>query len=572
MLIYHSNKMKEYLFLFILFTNIILLGALEVNPQTFKALLSTAESGSILELTSGTYKDAPYKLSNSGKVGNPITIKLKSQDNVKFESSNEGCIFELDRKSYINIEGEMELSNAECGIKVVDSNNIIITGLKLHDMKKEAIIASGENIEILNNEIYNCVLDSKDNRQSIIYGTNQCTKTLGINQNSEFSKNITFKNNNIYNGYGEGIKFSYCDGCSAISNTIKNTLSINVYLYSSKDTLIQGNIIKVTNNDYNSKFGKAIGIGLSTDSTYDIENVEIQNNLIIGCRIGIYYFITGTGSYKAVNIYHNTLWKIDITPIWFTEPIKTPSTSKLYNNFIYHNKQSHLLPKSNWEKGYNIFYNTDKVPPQYEDSNSDSGTSNGIGKMSINEIFNNLDGKCDYNNNMDLNISCFRPNSNDKTIYHTGKKINEDEKDIEGCSRENKPSIGAFESPEGCEVEPIIDNDVAFKIHYITGSGEVVQLIGTLCNWNETGKCITLEKNSDNYWKTVLKSGTTKFFEYKFAIFNGSKVTRWENNHNRNFNGQELAKMAEKETTGTYGNCNYIKSGNIITLTCSWQE
>ena len=467
--------MKEYLFLFLLFIKIILLGALDVTPQNFKAHLSTAESGSILELTSGTYKDTPYKLSNSGKVGNPITIKLKSQANAIFEGQNEGCIFELNGKSYINIEGEMELSNAECGIKVVDSNNIIITGLKLHDMKKEAIIASGENIEISNNEIYNCVLDSKDNRQSIIYGINQCTKTLGINQNSEFSKNITFKNNNIYNGYGEGIKFSYCDGCSAISNTIKNTLSINVYLYSSKNTLIQGNIIKVTNSDYNSKFGKAIGIGLSTDSTYDIENVEIQNNLIIGCRIGIYYFITGTGSYKAVNIYHNTLWKIDITPIWFTEPIKTPSTSKLYNNFIYHNKQSHLLPKSNWEKGYNIFYNTDKVPPQYEDSNSDSGTSKGIGKMSISEIFNNLDGKCDYNNNMDLNISCFRPNSNNEIIKHKGKKIKEDEKDIEGCSRENVPSIGAFELPEGCKEEPepeptdppVIKYDVKFQIHYI---------------------------------------------------------------------------------------------------------
>ena len=568
--------MKEYLFIFLLFTKIIiLLGATEVNPNTFKARLSTAEPGNIFELTTGTYKDAPYKFSKSGEVGNPITIKLKSQANVIFEGSNEGCIFELDGKSYINIEGEMELYNAECGIKVVDSNNIIITGLKIHDMKKEAIIASGENIEISNNEIYNCALDSKDNRQSLTYGINQCTKTLGKNQNSEFSKNITFKNNNIYNGYGEGIKFSYCDDCSAISNTIKNTLSISIYLYSSKDTLIQGNIIKVTNNDYNSKFGKAIGIGLSTDSTYDIDNVEIQNNLVIGCRIGIYYFITGTGSYKAVNIYHNTLWKIDITPIWFTEPIKTPSTSKLYNNFIYHNKQSHLLPKSNWEKGYNIFYNTDKVPPQYEDSSSDLGKSQGIGKMSLSDIFNDLDGKCDYNN-MDLNISCFRPNSKNNIINHSGKKIKEDEKDIEGCSRENEPSIGAFELSEGCKQEPeptdppVIEYDVKFRIDYNT-NGNYVQIAGTFCNWGKSGNCYNLVNTGNNIWEITIISGTTQNFEYKFRIMSGNTVLRWESDPNRKFIGQELAKKADENQEDSYEGCDYVKTNNLITFTCKWR-
>ena len=112
-------------------------------------------------------------------------------------------------------------------------------------------------------------------------------------QNNEFSKNIIFYNNSIENGYGEGIKFSYCDNCSVISNNITNALAMNMYIYSSKNLIIKGNILKVINQDYNSKFGKAVGIGLSTDSTYDIEELEIQNNIIIGCRIGIYYFITG---------------------------------------------------------------------------------------------------------------------------------------------------------------------------------------------------------------------------------------------------------------------------------------
>ena len=79
---------------------------------------------------------------------------------------------------------------------------------------------------------------------------------------------------------------------------------MNIYIYSSKNLIIKGNIIKTNSSDYNSKFGKAVGKGLSTNSNYDIEDLEIQNNVIIGCGIGIFYFITGIGTYKSAKIYH----------------------------------------------------------------------------------------------------------------------------------------------------------------------------------------------------------------------------------------------------------------------------
>ena len=206
---------------------------------------------------------------------------------------------------------------------------------------------------------------------------------------------------------------------------------MNIYLYSSINLLIERNIIKVTNEDYNSKFGKAVGLGLSSDSFYDIESVEIQNNVIIGCRIGIYYFITGTASYKDIKIYHNTIWMVDITPIWFAEPIGAPSNSELFNNFIYHKKKSQLSPKSIWNIGYNIFYNSEKVPNQYSDTESE--TSKAIKKMNLSEIFNNNNGECNYNN-PNINITCFRPNSKIKmNIIHGGKKLKEGKKDFEGC-------------------------------------------------------------------------------------------------------------------------------------------
>ena len=352
----------------------------------------------------------------------------------------------------------------------------------------------------------------------------------------------------------------------------------------SKNLLIKGNILKVINQDYNSKFGKAVGIGLSTDSSYDIEEVEIQNNIIIGCRIGIYYFITGIGSYKSVKIYHNTIWMIDITPIWFTEPINPSSKSELFNNFIYHKKQYQLSTRSVWDIGYNMYYNTEKIPSQFDDTESNKGSSQAIKQMNLSEIFNNNNGDCDYSN-ANIKINCFRPNPNNKgngNIYHKGKRIKDEEKDLEGCKRDTNPSIGAFEFPDGCQKDPeppetdtdVPDTDipevvydVKFKIDYRTDGS--MKLVGSLCDWKPEG-CYKMILEGNNIWTYTLNSGTKYTFKYKFLEYKGSNNYRWETN-NRLFNGEILAELAEKSSSGTYENCKYVKNGNVITYTCYWQ-
>ena len=570
--------MKESLYILLFLINVILINTDLIQTNDLQDALNKVQPGDIIELSGGIYDKEPYEFIKSGEPGNPITLRPKSKSLIQFKSDSDNCIFELDKISYINIEGSMELFNAECGIKIQDSNNIIIKRLKIHDINQHSLIVSGANIEITDNEIYNFALKSQNKRQSLTFGVYQCISVMAKTENNEFSNNITFKNNYIHDGYGEGIKFSYCEGCSAINNTIINTLSMNIYLYSSINLLIERNIIKVTNDDYNSKFGKAVGIGLSSDSLYDIESVEIQNNVIIGCRIGIYYFITGTASYKDIKIYHNTIWMVDITPIWFAEPIGAPSNSELFNNFIYHNKQSQLSPKSIWNIGYNIFYNSEKVPNQYSDTESE--TSKAIKKMNLSEIFNNNNGECNYNN-PNINITCFRPNSKIKmNIIHGGKKLKEGKKDFEGCERNDIPSIGAFEFPEGCKgdpeptdspVEPDIEYNVQFKINYCVTGTQVVQIVGSLCNWNEKGGCITMQKIENCNWITMFLEGTSKFFNYKFAIFNAGKIERWEDNPNREFNGTILKDKIKKSPKGIYEACEYETSGNLVMLTCHWR-
>ena len=576
--------MNNSLYFLLFIIEIILINTKTATPDNLESIISQSSPGDIIELTAGTYNKIPYKISKSGTQDKPITIKPQSKATVKFKGSEEACIFELSQISNINFEGPMELYDSKCGIKVIDSNDIKIEGLNIHDIKQEAIVISGENIKISNNIISNCVLESQNLRKDLTYGIYQCTSTLAKTQNNEFSKNILFYNNSIGNGYGEGIKLSYCDNCSVISNNITNSLSMNMYIYSSKNLIIKGNILRITNQDYNSKFGKAVGIGLSTDSTYDIEDLEIQNNIIIGCRIGIYFFITGIGSYKSVKIYHNTIWMIDITPIWFTEPINPSSKCELFNNFIYHKKQYQMSPRSVWEIGYNMYYNTEKIPNQFDDTESNKGSSQAIREMNLSEIFNNYNGECDYSN-ANVKINCFRPNSKNKgksNIYHRGKKIKEEEKDLEGCKRDTSPSIGAFEFPDGCKEDPEppesdtdapdtdipeIVYDVQFRIEYRTS--KLMKIVGELCNWDPNG-CYSMRNEGNNIWTYTLKSGTEYTFKYKFLEFKGKDDVRWEKD-NRYFNGKNLAELAENSSSGTYERCRYVKNGQLIKYTCSWQ-
>ena len=136
--------------------------------------------------------------------------------------------------------------------------NVIISGLKIHDTQQHGIVISGEDNEVSNNEIYNCVLENKDVGKTLDYGWSQCVAAWGKDYNSGFSKNIIIKNNFIHEAYGEGLDFLKCDGCSAISNNITNGFSMNIYIDASKNILLDGNILRVTSDDYNTNGEKPV--------------------------------------------------------------------------------------------------------------------------------------------------------------------------------------------------------------------------------------------------------------------------------------------------------------------------
>ena len=559
-----------------------------ITTTDYASAIRQASPGDTIELLTGTYSNVPYGIP-SGSEGKPITIKAAPNAKVVFVGTTSKYIFEQYQPKYVNIEGPFELKTCNRGVSIYQGYHVTISGLTIHDVQYQGIAVTGHYITVSNNEVYDCSLENKYTAKSREYGWSQCVAVHGISQ-GVMSTNIAFKNNKIHEGYGEALDFLECDTCSAIGNDITNGFSMNIYVDASRNIVIEGNILRVNTDGYNTKWGRACGIGMAPESGgIVISNILIQNNVMIGTRMGIYFFTMGNGgAYDKIRIYHNTLWNVGTTPVWFRAPNNTPTGCEMKNNFFYVEGTIEFSPKSSWSLGYNYYYNTYYVPSIYSDSSSKSAQT-----LDVNGMFNNK-GNCNYWD-QNLDVECLHPSKNPGyfKLYHTGTELNEVvSTDFNGCPRKTKtPSIGAFENYDSnCseedttesettedstqkeeEEEEIIDAyDVKVKINYCTSGSQIVKMVGSHCSWN-VGSCTSMTNEGNCNWVATLSKGTNQKFSFKFVIGSGSSASRWESDPNRTFNGADLKSVADKAANGKYESCDYSKSGSLITLTCYWR-
>ena len=552
-----------------------------ITSDDLTSALNQASPGDTIELKTGTYNKVPYGL-KSGTAGKPITIKAAKNAKVVFVGTSSKFIFEQYQPKYVNIEGPFELKTCARGVSLYQADHVNISGLKVHDVQYQGIVVTGHYITVSDNEVYDCSLENKNTAKSRDGGWSQCVAVHGLSQ-GVMSTNIVFKNNKIHEGYGEGLDFLECDTCSAIGNEITNGFSMNIYIDASRNIVLDSNILRVNTDSYNTKWGRACGIGMAPESGgITISNILIQNNIMIGTRMGIYFFTMGSGgAYDKIKILHNTLWNVFTTPVWFQAPNNTPTGCEMKNNFFYVDGAIAFIPKSSWSLGYNYYYNTYNIPDIYSDSTSKSAKT-----LELTGIFNNI-GNCNYWD-QNLDPQCLHPSKNPGyfNLYHAGTKpTNFVSVDFDGCERNAKtPTVGAFEfrgtDCEESEPEPDTtdttapdigeDYDVKFQINYCTSGSEVVKLVGSHCTWH-VGTCPQMTNTGNCNWAYTFSKGTSKSFSYKYVIAVGSSASRWESDPNRNFDGTSLKNLAKASASGKYDSCTYTKSGSVISLSCSWR-
>ena len=567
---------QKIYFLLILFAIFQLINSRIISTNDLKDALSQAEPGDVIELKSGTYRDVPYTLKN-GTWGYPIKIKSAANAEVIFEGDPNKSMFEAYYVHDVVIEGPMKLYTALHGFKILNSTNINITGLYMADMKRQAILMSGHNNKIIKNRIDGCVWENQGKAKTMTSGWGQCVAIWGV-RNGIFSTNTIVEENIIQFSFGEGLYFLNCDNCRAYKNNITNALSNNIYIDSSKNIDIDGNILKVNDTYYNNKYGKAGGIGMSPDYPIsEIQNINITNNIIIGTRIGISFFTMGAGGgYNNVKIFHNTLWNVDVTPIWFKKPTTGAYRCEMKNNFIYYDGAIEFEPKSAWEISNNYFYNISSVPNIYSGPNSKAAKS-----LDLKTVFNQ-EKICTNYYDPDVKIDCLRPSKEPGilNLYQSGISLKYSVPfDIYHCTRSKyNPSIGAFEFPEACSEDieppdtdtPEEEYEVRFNITYCTSGSRVIKMVASTCGWN-VANCPEMTQYMNCIWVLGLRNALKENFTYKFVVANGNSAYLWESDPFRQFNGQNLITLAKKSPNGKYEDCIYSKIGNVIYLQCFWR-
>ena len=191
-------------------------------------------------------------------------------------------------------EGEMYLHRALCGIKLLNSSYINITGLFITNLEQQGILISGHHNTIYNNKIFDCVRENRYDARSKTSGWSQSVAVWGVKRGVP-STYISVMNNIISFSFGESLYFFQCEHCEAKQNEITNGLSANIYIDSSKYIDIDGNILRVNTTYYDNKYGSASGIAMSPDDNNPISYINITNNIILGTRIGIYFFMQDIG-------------------------------------------------------------------------------------------------------------------------------------------------------------------------------------------------------------------------------------------------------------------------------------
>jgi parallel beta-helix repeat protein len=240
-----------------------------------------------------------------GLYGNVITI---SSDNVTIQ--------------------DIEIRNAgDMGVRADRHTNIYVKNVKVDGSYHCGMYFNRDtNVTVEFSEAYN------HNTGYGVFGTER-TWCNGLAQEST---NVTFRNNIVADGYGEGIgAMRGVSGFLYENNILRNNRAVGIYIDSAHDGIVRNNVIYMTGNSPFS--GREFGIGLSneayqyvanggnTPSTEYVRNMQIYNNIVAGhtggAAIGMYDEMGFP--YENIQVVNNTF----IDNKYGVDAVGTPGTT-----------------------------------------------------------------------------------------------------------------------------------------------------------------------------------------------------------------------------------------------------
>ncbi len=213
---------------------------------------------------------------------------------------------------------------------VVGRSHIVVAGLELRNATRIGVSIWGPGSLIHDVVVRRCVIHGCQ-RSAVFVGYNQRTdpvRDVLVESNvfydnarvnaslprtawpiacgASFASRVMYRDNRVFENFGEGIGFYLSDHCVATGNVVFDNFSVNIYLDNATDCLVEGNRIHATANQAFFRFGQpATGVQIANEDYGTAANPAagntIVNNVISGVRNALYY-----GNYQRGGGLHNT--------------------------------------------------------------------------------------------------------------------------------------------------------------------------------------------------------------------------------------------------------------------------
>ena len=278
-----------------------------------RGLAAARMPGDEVIVRKGIYRPArSLQLNNAGAEGKYITLRACEGENPIIDGTN---------------------TPKDTNLVNVATHHVRIKGMTIRNSKRTGIAVWGpgsrvHHVEVLGNEIHHCFFggafagfnNQTDPVRDILFEDNTIHHNVQKNKQSPrkawdaglgggaMSKNVTIRNNTVFENYGEGIVLYLSDSGVIEGNEVHDNFSVNIYLDNATNCRVRRNLIYSTGDDdfFRSKH-PADGILIANESYGPNSNPsyhnEITNNIMIGNRSAFCY-----GAYQRGGGLRDTLF------------------------------------------------------------------------------------------------------------------------------------------------------------------------------------------------------------------------------------------------------------------------
>ena len=194
---------------------------------------------------------------------------------------------------------------------------------------EHGIVVSGQQLVVENNQGWNLSLRNTGNSNPSAGGWASAMNSNPRGDGTP-SNDVTFRNNLVYDAWGEGIGIYATDGAAVYGNTIHDCFGINIYLSQARNVVVDRNYLYSLNDAHNKSGWRATGITMATEPapsglpnpTVMLQHITLTNNVMVGTGFGILYFyaafnIVPENTYQDLRISYNTIRAPQTTAILF---------------------------------------------------------------------------------------------------------------------------------------------------------------------------------------------------------------------------------------------------------------